>query len=123
MTEPAPRDISSVSLRALDADPVAFADALGGSFERYGFAIVADHGIPPDLIARAEARAKAFFDLPREPSVVPYRGTGGARGYTPFGIETAKSATAFDLKEFWHIGRELPPARIPGLYGAQYLAR
>ena len=36
-------------------------------------------------------------------------GGGGARGYTPFGIETAKGAKAHDLKEFWHVGRELPP--------------
>ena len=36
-------------------------------------------------------------------------GGGGARGYTPFGIETAKGATHHDLKEFWHVGRELPP--------------
>ncbi len=35
-------------------------------------------------------------------------GSGGARGYTPFGIETAKGATQHDLKEFWHVGRELP---------------
>jgi isopenicillin N synthase-like dioxygenase len=35
-------------------------------------------------------------------------GTGGARGYTPFGIETAKGADHFDLKEFWHVGREIP---------------
>ena len=34
---------------------------------------------------------------------------GGARGYTAFGIETAKGATHHDLKEFWHVGRELPP--------------
>ena len=36
-------------------------------------------------------------------------GGGGARGYTPFGIETAKGNSAHDLKEFWHIGRDLPP--------------
>ena len=35
-------------------------------------------------------------------------GGGGARGYTPFGVETAKGARHFDLKEFWHIGREIP---------------
>ena len=33
---------------------------------------------------------------------------GGARGYTPFGVETAKGAKHFDLKEFWHVGREIP---------------
>src|SRR5690606_4663060 len=35
-------------------------------------------------------------------------GAGGARGYTPFGIETAKDARYPDLKEFWHVGREIP---------------
>ena len=34
-------------------------------------------------------------------------GGGGARGYTPFGVETAKGSKHFDLKEFWHIGREI----------------
>ena len=36
-------------------------------------------------------------------------GKGGARGYTAFGIETAKGSTHHDLKEFWHLGRDLPP--------------
>tara|TARA_B100001540_G_scaffold127677_1_gene113839 strand:- start:469 stop:1227 length:759 start_codon:yes stop_codon:yes gene_type:complete len=31
----------------------------------------------------------------------------GARGYTPFKIETAKDSNLADLKEFWHVGREL----------------
>ena len=35
-------------------------------------------------------------------------GTGGARGLTPFGVEAAKGAATVDLKEFWHVGRELP---------------
>ena len=33
---------------------------------------------------------------------------GGARGYTPFKTEIAKGAAHHDLKEFWHVGRELP---------------
>ncbi|HEY0116412.1 MAG TPA: 2-oxoglutarate and iron-dependent oxygenase domain-containing protein [Allosphingosinicella sp.] len=99
--------ISSVSLEAPDTQ---LARALGRSFERYGFAIVGDHGIPADLIARAEDKAKAFFALPEEVKrryFIP--GGGGARGYTPFGIEAAKGAAERDLKEFWHVGRELPP--------------
>lgn len=107
--------IASVSLTASDADPEGFARELGESFERYGFAIIADHGIPAGLIARAEDKAKAFFALPEEVKRryhVP--GGGGARGYTPFGIETAKGATAYDLKEFWHVGRELPPGHPYG---------
>ena len=35
-------------------------------------------------------------------------GSGGARGYTGFGVEVAKDSEHPDLKEFWHVGRELP---------------
>jgi isopenicillin N synthase-like dioxygenase len=102
--------IASVSLTASQSDPEGFAKELGESFERYGFAIIADHGIPADLIHRAEEKARAFFALPEEVKRSHHiAGGGGARGYTPFGIETAKGATAYDLKEFWHVGRELPP--------------
>ena len=102
--------IASVSLKDADRDPDGFAQKLGKSFEEYGFAIIADHGIPDELIHRAEDKAKAFFALPEEVKrkyLIP--GGGGARGYTPFGIETAKGLKAHDLKEFWHVGRDLPP--------------
>ena len=102
--------IASVSLVESDRDPQGFANELGRSFEDYGFAIIADHGIPDKLIHRAEEKAKAFFALPDEVKRryhIP--GGGGARGYTPFGIETAKGHKAHDLKEFWHVGRDLPP--------------
>lgn len=101
--------IASVSLKDADGDPDAFAQQLGQSFEDYGFAIIADHGIPDELIHRAEEKAKAFFALPDDiKSRYLIAGSGGARGYTPFGIETAKGAKAHDLKEFWHVGRDLP---------------
>ena len=102
--------IASVSLAAWESDPDGFAEKLGRSFEEYGFAIIADHGIPDSLIEEADALATAFFALADEVTRryhVP--GAGGARGYTPFGIETAKGHKAHDLKEFWHVGRELPP--------------
>ncbi len=105
--------IASVSLKDADRDPQAFAQKLGRSFEEYGFAIIADHGIPDALIERAEEKAKAFFALPEEVKrKYLIAGGGGARGYTPFGIETAKGLKAHDLKEFWHVGRDLP-ARHP----------
>jgi isopenicillin N synthase-like dioxygenase len=101
--------IASVSLKDAERDPNRFAQSLGRSFEDYGFGIIADHGIPDALIARAEEKARAFFALP-EAVKRKYliEGGGGARGYTPFGIETAKGAKAHDLKEFWHVGRDLP---------------
>ena len=129
-------DIASVSLKDADRDPKAFSDELGQSFVDYGFAIVRDHGIPQELIDRAEQLSKQFFALPEDAKrkyLIP--GSGGARGYTAFGVETAKGAQAFDLKEFWHVGRELPaghkfrdvmadnvwPSEIPG-FKETYLA-
>lgn len=99
--------IASVSLaRPLEE----IADELGRSFAEYGFAIVRDHAIPPELIARADAKSKEFFALPDEVKRgYKIEGGGGARGYTPFGTEKAKDADVFDLKEFWHVGRSLDP--------------
>jgi isopenicillin N synthase-like dioxygenase len=102
--------ITPVSFTRAAADPQGFARDLGSSFRRTGFAVVADHGIDAALIACALADTKAFFALP---DAVKRRyhmpGTGGARGYTPFGIEAAKDANTADLKEFWHVGRDLAP--------------
>ena len=102
--------IEPVSLTLYDRDFEAFSQALGASFARYGFAVVADHDLPKDLTEGAIGRAKAFFALP---DAVKRRyniaGGAGQRGYTPFGIETAKGAAHKDLKEFWHVGRDLPP--------------
>lgn len=100
-------EIASVSI----ARPLSeVADELGRSFEEYGFAIIRDHGIPADLIERAETLSKRFFDLPQETKRAYHvPGGGGARGYTPFGTEKAKGAQVHDLKEFWHVGRTLPP--------------
>jgi isopenicillin N synthase-like dioxygenase len=99
-------NIASVSL-ALPLETIA--DELGRSFGEYGFAVVRDHGIPQDLIDAAEAASKAFFALPDDVKrAYQIPGGGGARGYTPFGTEKAKDAEVFDLKEFWHVGRDLP---------------
>jgi isopenicillin N synthase-like dioxygenase len=103
--------VMPVSMTRFDADFAGFARDLGASFERYGFAVVADHGLDQDLLDRALERTKAFFALPDATKRAYHQpGGGGQRGYTPFGVETAKGAQAHDLKEFWHIGRDLPKA-------------
>ena len=101
--------IAPVSLTLYATDFDAFAQALGGSFQRYGFAVVADHDLDGRTVDGALDAAKAFFALPAE-TKMRYRipGQGGARGYTPFGVETAKDADHVDLKEFWHVGRDVP---------------
>lgn len=87
----------------------AFARAIGQSFEQFGFAMVSDHGLDPALVAKGWTLAKAFFALSEEVKL-RYRvtGGGGQRGYTAFGTEIAKDASENDLKEFWHVGRDLP---------------
>lgn len=89
-------------------DDATFAQAFGDSFRRYGFAMITDHGIDAALIERAWADTAAFFAQPDEVKRQYAQSRGGARGYTPFGTEVAKGATAVDLKEFWHVGRDLP---------------
>lgn len=102
--------IPPVSMTLDETDPDVFAAELGEEFRRFGFAVISDHGIDQQVIDEALDRAKAFFDLPVE-TKLKYHVDGGAgqRGYTPFGREAAKGATQIDLKEFWHVGRDLPP--------------
>ncbi|MES1156946.1 MAG: 2OG-Fe(II) oxygenase family protein [Alphaproteobacteria bacterium] len=121
--------VPPLSMRLAATDRFAFAGEMGESYARFGFAIVADHGLDTDMIARATARVKEFFALADDVKRA-YRvpNGGGQRGYTPFGVEAAKGAALVDLKEFWHVGRDLPeghryraqmppnlwPAEIPG---------
>jgi isopenicillin N synthase-like dioxygenase len=106
-----------VSLTGYSSNFSDFADRLGKSFHRYGFAVVSDHGLPGDLLADFLDSYKEFFALTeKEKRAYHVPGGGGQRGYTPFGIETAKGHTHHDLKEFWHVGRPLPQGHAFGKY-------
>jgi isopenicillin N synthase-like dioxygenase len=104
-----PPAITPVSFDDFGRDFAGFTARLGGSFARFGFAVIADHGIPQDRIDQALAAAKRFFALPEAAKLAYKLPVSGQRGYTPFGVETAKGETHYDLKEFWHVGRDLPP--------------
>lgn len=87
----------------------AFVAELGAAYREWGFAGIRNHGIAQQLIDDAYRVFAEFFALPEDTKRRYHvAGGGGARGYTPFGIETAKGAQHFDLKEFFHIGREIP---------------
>jgi len=102
--------LPSLPVISLADDATTLPALLADSFGRYGFALVADHGINPALIARGWDLTQALFALPdAEKRRWHQPGQGGARGYTPFGTEIAKGADVHDLKEFWHVGRDLPP--------------
>lgn len=102
-------DAHALPILSLQDEAGAFADAIGDSFRRFGFAMVRDHGMDDALIARGWKLTEQFFALPEAEKLrycIP--GQAGARGYTPFGVEIAKDGAAHDLKEFWHVGRDLP---------------
>jgi isopenicillin N synthase-like dioxygenase len=104
-----PPRIAPVSFSEFDRDFAHFSQTLGGSFARFGFAVISDHGIPQARIDAAVEAGKRFFALPEAQKLKYKLPVGGQRGYTPFGVETAKGETNYDLKEFWHVGRDLPP--------------
>ena len=101
--------IPSLDIGRLESDRAAFVAELGAAYREWGFCGIRGHGIPDPLIEESYRAFRDFFALP-EATKRKYHiaGAGGARGYTPFGIETAKGADHFDLKEFWHVGREIP---------------
>jgi isopenicillin N synthase-like dioxygenase len=100
--------IPTLDITRFDTDRAAFVADLGAAYREWGFCGIRGHGIAQAQIDRAYDVFQRFFALPeavKKQYHVP--GSGGARGYTPFGIETAKGAKHFDLKEFWHVGREI----------------
>ena len=101
--------LDKLPVLSLADDKAQFAQDIGESFQTFGFALVKDFAIDADLIARAWQLSEQFFNLPEaEKRGYHNPAIAGARGYTPFGVEIAKDAKAHDLKEFWHIGRDLP---------------
>ena len=90
-------------------DKVKFIEQLFNGIKDYGFIILKDHDVTPELLAQAYETLEKFYKLPEKTklSYVSEMG-GGQRGYTPFGKEHAKGAEVMDLKEFWHVGREVP---------------
>jgi isopenicillin N synthase-like dioxygenase len=100
--------IPVVDLAALRGGGQAEAQALCEGLERYGFVALANHGLDPQMLAEAYEVSARLFALPVEvKKQYEDPATGRQRGYTSFGVEHAKDQAAPDLKEFWHVGREL----------------
>ena len=94
------------------ADPArrnAFIKTVGDAMVDIGFFALEDHGVDSELIAKAYTVAERFFSQD-EATKRSYevKDLAGQRGYISFGREHAKDNPAPDLKEFWHVGQELP---------------
>ena len=74
----------------------------------HGFFTITDHGISDEILAQSYKLSKDFFDLDENiKNTYAHPEKAGARGYTPFGKETAVGETTPDLKEFWHHGPQV----------------
>lgn len=85
-----------------------FVNKLYSGIKDYGFIILTDHTVEQSVIDSGYKAVQDFFALDEatKKSYVCEEG-GGQRGYTPFGTEHAKDNPHKDLKEFWHVGREV----------------
>ncbi|MCX7979258.1 MAG: isopenicillin N synthase family oxygenase [Bdellovibrionaceae bacterium] len=108
------RKVPTLSLRdytqGSDSQRLAFIKGLYSGIVDYGFIILKDHGVDTKLFDRAYKMMAEYFAQPESVKLSHVSKAGaGQRGYTPFGQEHAKDSPVMDLKEFWHVGRELPP--------------
>ena len=106
--------ISFDDLKNTDKDVLDF---LTLSLENNGFFVINNHPIDLKLISNAFQIAENMFNLPfdtKQKYHVP--GTNGARGYTPYGIETALNEKVADQKEFWHQGSTSNTELMPNIY-------
>lgn len=107
------RKVPTLSLAAYthgsNSEKAQFVQKLFQGLKEYGFIILKDHNVAAADLHKAYDLLKKLYSLPTETkkSYIS-KAAGFQRGYTPFGQEHAKDSPVMDLKEFWHVGRELP---------------
>lgn len=90
------------------AQRARFIAAFGDGIKEFGFVSFTNHGVDPAVIRRTYADAEALFALPADTKhALEVPGGGGQRGYTGYGKEHAKNRSVGDMKEFFHVGRDL----------------
>lgn len=106
------RQVPTLSLRSYtegtEAEQMRFIENLYAGLKDYGFIVLKDHDVSQQLLDQAYTLLEKFYALPVETKMKYGKVAGGQRGYTPFGKEHAKDSPVMDLKEFWHVGREVP---------------
>lgn len=95
-----------------------FVKTLGDALVDLGFFAIENHGVDHELIETCYKLNYELFTL-SDSTKKAYEDDNlkGQRGYTSFGKEHAKDSEAPDLKEFWHVGRELKSGHpLAGVY-------
>jgi isopenicillin N synthase-like dioxygenase len=86
-----------------------FVSDLGAAYHSIGFVAIRNHFLSADVQEELYTSIKQFFSLPDEiKKKYEHAGIAGQRGYTGKGKEHAKGRNTGDLKEFYHVGQELP---------------
>lgn len=91
-----------------NTEKTKFVDNLFNGIKDYGFIILTDHTVDSGIVKKAYDNVHEFFNLTtkQKENYICAEGAG-QRGYTSFGKEHAKNSEIPDLKEFWHVGREV----------------
>lgn len=102
------------ALQGSEADRRAVAREIDRTCTEVGFFTIRGHGVPVQIIRNLRDRADVFFALPlTEKMRAAPADPATPRGYRAMGLESLSRANAvstpFDLKEFYHIGRERWP--------------
>lgn len=126
MTRRLPNGIPVLDLSGFDGAAGDFTAEVGRGYREFGFVGFVNHGLDEGAIRDAYAAFRKFFAQP-EAVKQQYHlaGQGGARGYTGFGVEQARDNAVPDLKEFWHVGREVagenpcPEQLMPNVWPAE----
>lgn len=91
----------------------AFVSALGAAYHSIGFVAIRNHFLKDEMQQQLYAAIKKFFALPDEVKQKYERpALAGQRGYIGKGKEHAKGRNTGDLKEFFHVGQELPEDQL-----------
>ncbi len=121
-------------LEGSELDKQRFVDNFYSGLVDYGFIVLNPHDFDFDLVDRNYDIFKQFFSLPTEVKQKYNIHDGGRRGYVPKLQEHAKNNANPDLKEFWHVGRQVSknhplyveygdnviPSEIPEFYKNTY---
>lgn len=84
-----------------------FVDNFYAGLVEYGFIVLNPYQFDFQLVDDCYNIFKSFFKLPLDTKQKYNIHDGGKRGYVPRLQEHAKNSTNPDLKEFWHVGREV----------------
>ena len=100
--------IPTISLKNYKKNKEAISKEIYNACNKVGFFSIIDHDLNIDLIKKVLRLSKEFFNQTNNFKMKYCIEEGaGQRGYTPFGVETAKNALLPDQKEFWHHGRSM----------------